>query len=287
MRLTGTLDRLRSHLRRQISLSVIRRSTAGVENSIPADGIGILVDSNVHSHTVTHETAWISTGQKAFGPKVRSTGYAARVPIYKRGSKSTQYIEVCYLASIARLVQLGHAKLWTSHHLMLERDPQPRARYADTGWYDFNLFGRGDLESIDGDPYDRVLMSPFSPNTSCLDDIGKQLASSRDALYLSLLKVMGTKNSQDAWHIRTAEIFGLHCFLTMDKKLLNIIYSQRKTPVISSLRTKVLSPAMLGKSLGIKPIELHHFDNEEASYPVRSDLHWEGEKRPTTRRKNR
>ncbi len=279
------MKRIAATYRNWVSERVIRNSTALAERTLPSDPIGILIDSNVHHHTVTHETGWISTGEKRFGPTVRGTGYAARVPVFKQGSKSKDYENICYLAAIAQLAKIGRAKLWTSHHLILERDRHPRARFADVGWFDFNLFGRGELPSIDGDPYDDMIISPLSLPNHKHDDINTLLSRSDDKLYLDLKRVMGDGNSQDAWHIRTAEANGLYCFLTMEKSMLNIMHSQRNRPVIKSLKTRVMSPKMLGEALGLKPIELRHFDYQDSSWFVRPDLYWEKERRPSTRRR--
>jgi hypothetical protein len=184
------------------------------------------------------------------------------------------------LAAIAQLAKIGGAKLWTSHHLILERSSHPRSRFADVGWFDFNLFGRGELPSIDGDPYDKFLMAPLIINQRPMPTITDELSKSKDKLYLDLVNVLGDKNSQDAWHIRTAEVNGLYCFLTMEKKLLNIIHAQRNRPVIRGLKTRILDPKMLGALIGLKPIDLKHFDHVASSWFVRPDLHWEGEKRP-------
>ncbi|WP_188819618.1 hypothetical protein [Novosphingobium indicum] len=278
-----TKTRLASAYRHWMARRAIQRSIKNVQMGTPCEVIELLIDSNVHSHTITHETGWVVTGESRFGSAVRGTGYAARIPVYPKGSKSETYEDVCYLAAIAQLAKVERAKLWTSHHLILERDPHPRARYADVGWFDFNLFGRNELPSIDGDPYDKILSVPFSPQAWTAPALKDVLQQSQDELYLALLKVMGPTNSQDAWHIRTAEVHGLYSFLTMDKKLLNIVHSQRDRPVMKNLKTKVMSPKMLGKELGLKPIELRHFDHESSSWFVRSDLDWGGERRPTRR----
>lgn len=267
-----------------VSKRAIRNSTVLAERYLPTDPIGILVDSNVHHHAVTHETAWISTGEERFGPYVRGTGYASRVPVFKRGSKSLIYENVCYLAAIAQLAKIGRAKLWTSHHLILERQRHARARFADVGWFDFNLFGRGELPSLDGDPSDKILAAPFGFKSLPRDDIKAALSKSNDELYSELVRVMGPKHSQDAWHIRTAEVHGMYCFLTMESRMLKIMHAQRNRPIIKSLKTRVMSPKMLGEALRLRPIELRHFDYQNSSWFVRPDLHWEGEKRPSTRR---
>ena len=41
----------------------------------------VLVDNTVRAHGVTHETAWVSTGQARWGDHEADTGYAARIPV--------------------------------------------------------------------------------------------------------------------------------------------------------------------------------------------------------------
>lgn len=105
MRLDRQIKRIAATYREWASRRAIRVSTAIAERTLPADPIGILVDSNVHHHTVTHETGWISTGEKRFGPSVRATGYAARVPVFRKGSDANNYENVCYLAAISQLAK--------------------------------------------------------------------------------------------------------------------------------------------------------------------------------------
>lgn len=280
MGLGWSIGRIAATYRDWVSARVINNSTKQAERALPPGSIGILIDSNVHHHAVTHETGWISTGEARSFPAVRGTGYAARVPVFRQGSKSPNYENVCYLAAIAQLAKIGRAKLWTSHHLILERERHPRSRFADTGWFDFNLFGRGELPSIDGDPWDEINIAPFSILKPKPVGIVEALSKSDDEIFLALKRVMGEKNSQDAWHIRTAEAHGLYCFLTMEKSMLNIMHAQRNRPVVKGLKTRVMSPKMLGMALGLKPIELKHFDYQDSTWFVRPDVHWELEKRP-------
>lgn len=61
--------------------------------------------------------------------------------------------------------------------------------------------------------------------------------------YASLVAVLGRKNSQDAWHIYTAEKHNLFCFLTMDFKLVTCLEAQKNAPRIRSMKTAVMTPA--------------------------------------------
>ena len=169
--------RLASAYRHWMAQRAFRRSLANVLFRTPQESIELLIDSNIHSHAITHETGWVATGESTFASGIRRTGYAARIPVYPKDSTSETYEQVCYLAAIAQLTKAGRAKLWTSHDLILERDAHPRARYVDVGWFDFSLFGRSDLPSIDGDPYAKILLAPFSPQSwkaPALKDVLKQ-----------------------------------------------------------------------------------------------------------------
>lgn len=152
--------------------------------------------------------------------------------------------------------------------------------------YDLNLFADLALDSIDG------LTFPYiGPSWMNLSDISTQQAdrlkayAQRDPEYASLVKILGPKNSQDAWHIRTAEIHNLFCFLTMDFKLIKALNAQKGTDRIKGLKTRVLTPIELGKELGLFPINPLILSYTNASFPVRADLSWENGKPRGGRRK--
>lgn len=93
-----------------------------------------------------------------------------------------------------------------------------------------------------------------------------------DADFASLVTVLGKKNSQDAWHIRTAEKHELYCFLTTDFKLLDALHAQRNSARVKALKTKVMTPVELAGALGIDPVAPQLFSYTNASFPVRADL---------------
>jgi hypothetical protein len=70
-----------------------------------------------------------------------------------------------------------------------------------------------------------------------------QAKEMEDPEYASLVAVLGRKNSQNARHIRTAEKFGLFCFLTMDFRLIETLAAQRNSPRIRALKTSIMTPA--------------------------------------------
>ena len=79
--------------------------------------------------------------------------------------------------------------------------------------------------------------------------------------------------------MRTAETHNMYCFLTVDQKLINNVKTQSKHAPLSSLKTKVLRPADLGRALGLWPLSPRYVSLQGASFPVRSDLAMPGNKR--------
>src|SRR5690349_1709659 len=87
-----------------------------------------------------------------------------------------------------------------------------------------------------------------------VDQQRRRIDQSGDALHEALVARLGQRNSQDAWHIRTAERYGAYCFLTMDWKLLRTLGGVRKHEPVKSLRTLVLTPEQFGKRWGLIPV---------------------------------
>lgn len=78
----------------------------------------ILVDSSVIGHAVTHETAWIDTGEKLWGGTVSvQTGYAARIPVHSEIDQREVARSVRLLPGIAPLARRCALRLFTSSEL--------------------------------------------------------------------------------------------------------------------------------------------------------------------------
>ena len=112
----------------------------------------------------------------------------------------------------------------------------------------------------------------------------RRLANKSDPLFLSLLEALGQKNSQDAYHICTAEQHGCFCFLTMDFRLIRAIHSHQGHKAIKALSTRVMSPEEFGTVFGLLPIAPRLFSYHDASYPVLSGENWPDSKRRRPRR---
>lgn len=242
--------------------------------------MNILVDNTVFAHAVTHETAWISTGISKWGAHEIETGYSARIPV-RHNDQTREYLNVQYLAGIAHLARRGYLSLMTSSELALEQWWQPMGRFRGYGIFDFSLFSGIKFRSINGLP--PVVLGPqWMGLPSLKEQMQERLFQSDDPLYRGLERLLGIKNNQDAWHIRTAEVHGMDCFLTMDFKLCKTLDQRRNQEPIRSLRTKVWTPMQLGKCLGLIPVDPVLFSYNKADCLVRPELHW-----PNSQRRNR
>lgn len=269
---------------------VIDLSTYRARRDLKVTGaIGVLVDNTVLDHATTHETAWISTGEKQWGNQTIQTGYAARIAVHAADSPAREYEHVRYLPGLISLKRAACVTLHSSAELQSEQFYQPPGRFRGYGYSDYNLFAGVALKSIDGHVFPHL-----GPSWMNLPDAREQqrqrlrAREAEDPEYASLVAVLGRKNSQDAWHIRTAEKFGLFCFLTMDFRLTETLAAQQNSARIRALKTLVMTPAELGKRLGLPPIAPHILSYTDASFPVRSDLAWpDGKRMGLGRRRNR
>lgn len=251
-----------------------RRGLAG------AGAVSVLIDNTVLFHGVTHETTWVSTGHLSWGGTNLTTGYATRLPVHPYDDESEDYRNVKYLAGIAHLARRGSISLKTSAELQAERFRQPSGRFNGYGHFDFNVFRGIEIRSVDGPP--PISMGPVELGLPKLIDQQRQrIDQSGDALHEALVAKLGQRNSQDAWHIGTAERHGAYCFLTMDRKLLRTLEGGRKHEPLKSLRTLVLTPEQFGKRWGLIPVPPFVLSYNDASYYVRPDLYMpNGKRRP-------
>ncbi|TFU06431.1 hypothetical protein EUV02_05435 [Polymorphobacter arshaanensis] len=248
--------------------------------------LGILVDNTVLSHATTHETAWISTERAGSGSQTIDSGYAARIAVHPANSNDRDYHHIRQLPGLISLYRQGLIQLHTSAELQAEQFRKPAGLFRGYGYCDHNLFSSVKLESIDG-----YVFPDLGPKWMNLPNAGDQqrrrleARAASDPEYASLVDVLGPSNSQDAWHIRTAEQNGLFCFLTMDYQLLKNLEAQKGAKRIKALQTRVMAPSELGQHIGLFPIPPHILSYAEASFPVRSDLAWPDGKRKGRKRR--
>jgi hypothetical protein len=286
-RFSRYLEHLRFEYRPRVSQRLADFSTYRARRFLKETGpIGVLVDNTVLGHATTHETAWISTGDKLWGPHTIKTGYAARISVHAADSAAREYEHVRYLPGLISLARHDHVTLYSSAELNDERFYQPPGRFRGYGYCDHNLFEGVRMESIDGIAF--PTLGPSRMGLPGAEDQKRQRLQEKetsDPDYASLVAVLGRKNSQDAWHIRTAEKHCLFCFLTMDFNLMKCLDSQKNAPWIRSMKTAVMTPAGLRSYLKLPPIAPHFFSHTNASFPVRSDLAWPQGRRNGARQK--
>lgn len=246
--------------------------------------VRLLLDSTIHAHAITHEDAWIDTGEVLWGGvHPIQTGYAARIPIHSISNQTREYRDICRLTVITSLARKGVFQLHTSAELMAERSRHPSARFQTTGYSDFSLLNGLEIESLDGWNFDSFTNA--GATVADLRDIQRnRLRASEDPLYEAVLRVLGSEvHSQDAWHIRTAQLHGMYALLTMDYSLVRLVDAQRKKLNEIGITTRIMTPIALGEEFGIGIVPPHLFSYTGASFPVRSDLHMPNERRLRTR----
>jgi hypothetical protein len=264
-------------------------STWSARQKLKQSSARVLIDNSVLGFGVTHETVWISTGTKKWGGVHDvETGYSARVPVHAPDNESQEYANIKYLAGIAALARKGAIELLTSAELTDERIRQPVGRFRGYGWFDYSIFNDIRIASIDGHRLPAI--GPTGMNLpTAKEQQQARIAQANDRLYLALVNLLGQKHNLDAWHIRTAEVNGLFCFLTMDFKLRNHVEANKRHEPIRSLTTKIMTPMEFGQEFGLMPISPQILSYHNASFFVRPDLNMPNSRRRplSAYRKNR
>lgn len=247
--------------------------------------VKILVDNTVLDVAITHETKWITTDVQLVQGYEHRSGHLARVPVHSTGNVSDRYIEATYLTSLAHVARLGHIALYTSAELQDEQFRQPMGRYRGYGLFDRSLFSGLRVPSLDGHVVPVMGPSWFDLPTASQQQRSRIRKSGDplfEGIYTVLSEQLGSKCSQDCWHIRTAEVHACFAFLTTDRNLLRAWRSLRHKEPLRSLTTKVLSPVELAKHFDIHPVPpiLMSFEGDAL---VRVDSTMPGEHRRSRR----
>ena len=256
----------------------LNRSTFRARNLLKNSGpIMVLIDNSVLGYGRTHESVFLKEKINWITGEDTCIDVLHRAPIdIKQKYGETVFENVQYLPGIVHLAQLGLLELKTSFELFSERNHHPTYRFLGRkGYFDYNLFEKiiKQIKSVDGydlpDFSDWFARNPTTINkvfySTDIDPLGlypdndkrqrKRIAESNDSLYKGLVSLfLGDKYIKDAWHIRTAEVNNLFCFLTMDFRLRKNVEENRNKEPISSLRTKVMTPKEFGENIGVSAI---------------------------------
>lgn len=200
------------------------------------------------------------------------TGYLAKIPVHAPSNETPLYNEIQFLAGIAYLARSGYLTLFTSAELKAEQLRQPMGRFQGYGYADHSVFAGMKFRSVDGFHLDL-----HDPKQRQLD----RVAACSDPIYKSLLEQCGQKQSLDAYHIYTAEKFGLFAFLHIDFKLDGTVQRNSKVSPFKSLKTRVLLPSQLAKIIRLLPVQtnLLTLSDDDTFFPTRADLHAQDQKR--------
>lgn len=293
------IDNLPHRYRAKFVNWLLQLSTQRARSKLARSGpVTVLIDNSVLGHGRTHETVvhmqkinWPPGGEPGEVPII----YRAPIDFTKK-DRELVCQNIRYLPGIAHLARLGFLTLRTSFELLSERNHQPIGRFqGKKGWFDYWLFKDINIESVDGYDVPDFDLEYFSNNPTVdkvinstdIDPLemypeNKQkqrdrVSGSNDPLYTELVQLLPKKWNLDAWHICTAEAHDLFCFLTLDCKLQRFFEQNRNKPLISSLRTKVMTPEQFGKYMAISPInpyicELVESDAAQSSARLREKL---------------
>ncbi|MBY0619982.1 hypothetical protein [Sphingomonas ursincola] len=147
------MPRIADWIMRRVAMSA--REQFGNESQ----SVGVLIDSCVRTHAVTHEEAWIDTGTVLWGGvHPINTGYIARVPVHAADNASKEYRDICYLGSLIALARFGTMKFFTSSELISEQLKHPPARFRTVGYSDYSILDMVEITSLDGERYDFITM---------------------------------------------------------------------------------------------------------------------------------
>jgi hypothetical protein len=138
---------------------------------------------------------------------------------------------------------------------------------------DYSIFADVTIESVDGYAGPTLGPSYFKLPTA-REQQKARIGRKSDDLHKTLVAALGPKNSQDAWHVRTAELSSCYCFLTMDYRLRDAMNSQRGHSAIKGLKTRVMTPLELGRELNLLPVSPIVFSYTDADFLVRADVSW-------------
>lgn len=269
----GVLDRLRFlpemlryKLVPRIAHLALQRTTRSAQHRMTSvEPLRILIDNTVLDVAVTHEEKWIVDSKRS---------YVARVPVYGRNNDSVRHTQSSYLTGISHLARLGFARLYSSSELEAEKFRQPTGRFRGYGLSDYSLFRGIDIESIDGWVFPHIGPSWIrlpSPKEQQLARLRKSDDALFHDIYRLLAQQLGEKCRLDSWHIRTAQRYGMFCFLTTDRGLLLACKSLSRKEPLKSLTTRIMSPEELGKHLGIRPVKPYLLSYNDADWIFRMD----------------
>lgn len=276
-RIRNLPERLRFTYGPPMAKRLVHWSTFQTRRKLPANPpLSILIDNSILGNAITHESAWISTGPKMWGPHRIDSGYMARVPVHSGENATEIHRNAIYLSGIAHLGKTGRLRLCTSAELRDETWRKPTGMFRGYGYFDYSIFGDVRLECIDKLEGGWMLAAG---GPSLEEQQHHRINSSKDALFEALLNRLGKKQSLDAWHIRTAEKHGMFCFLTMDFKLRRTVERWKDYEPFKSMKTRVMTPEEFGREFDMIPIPPSIHSYTDASFFVRPDLHMPNEKR--------
>lgn len=239
--------------------------------------ITVLIDNSALGHGITHESAWIDTGISMWGDIPVPTGYSARIPVHPADSSDRVYVEIRYLVGIAELARAGLINLVTSAELHAEVTRQPLGRFRGYRIGDLNIFDDLAIPSVDGYHLDLV---------AAKESQQRRIRARTDEPFAAIARLLPEKSNLDAWHLHTAHVHKVFCFLTMDFRLKNAVSSISRNNSFPALDTKLMLPSDLAAAIGLRAIDTFLISYRKAIWAVHPDMNLPGSRRQPSPRRN-
>lgn len=226
----------------------------------------VLLDNSILRLGVLHRTVAVSLGEFQFGNSRHEVTIPHLTHDNFRAHERWLSEQQKFLPSIAHLGEAGLLDLFTSAELQRETWQHKPSKYTGDP-YGSSLFASnwvGVLPSPVRRSVSRI-MSDYDWTTEEQRDFFRTI---RDAEFIELSRYIGEKHISDAFHIWSAHKIDCHTFLTVDKKLINVVQTLKGQGKINWLRTQVQCPKEFAGLIGSRPVNIDHLLFSDPLLPI-------------------
>ena len=220
--------------------------------------VKILVDASTLILGVTHVSRWVDTGQKLWGGKIPvNTGFLGRFAKTRRLDERFLINEQSHLPAVAELARDRQISLCTTGAIQLEVQRGNASEGLMRGAHQMLTVPapppewgtEASLLAFQGDrSFLRFRVLQNSPNAAVRFHLSQR--------YSELGKYMGYRHRRDRYHLLCTEALKCDAFLTVDKKLRNLLYSQTNK---LDLGFRVLFPSELATEFGKVGVDIDEY----------------------------
>jgi hypothetical protein len=201
----------------------------------------VLFDSSLWNEAVTHEYYFVPKETQWGDTKVQISNYAKLQERILRRKTAEESKEI-FLAMrlIAQLSESGTVQLHDTIELMFEW--MGRAGGPSMRGTEFDPFKKVKIVRLKPPVERGVVFSGLDLEDNFKNQKDLRLEGIQDPRFNELKRVINRVHWADAFHLWTAEFYGLDCVLTLEKKVRKILANQR-----TSARMAILDPFELAE----------------------------------------